>query len=213
MKQRFEMPVEPQGYNLFLIDDYLRSLRSHEERMKLINTYGYSAEKRDEFERSHGLPHGAVELALVCEDRQLQELNTMLNTKLAKLQEEHAPPEKTKELFTEISSRAAGVRSLYPEAFQFLSQYSALSKRNASAFRGDYRFSNEYKILEADCSPNSSTNASTQNCTLTNYCSVINVVFGVFLGLYAYVAVVAWVGALEFLAFAIYVWLAVAVIP
>ena len=216
MKQRFEMPVE-QGYNLFLIDDYLRSLRTHDERMKLINTSGYSAEKRDEYERSRGLPRGAVELALVCEDRQLQELNTMLNAKLSKLQKEKAPPEKMNELLTEVSSRAAGVRSLYPEAFQFLSQYAALSKRNASAFHGDYRFSNEYKILKVDCSPNSNVNvnanANAQDCTLVNICSVINVYLGVFLGLYAYVAVVAWVGLAEFLAFAIYIWAAVFVIP
>jgi hypothetical protein len=177
--------------------------------MKLISTVGYSAEKRDEFERSRGLPRGAVELALVCEDRQLQELNAMLNEKLNKLQADKAPPEQINELFKEISSRAAGIRSLYPEAFQFLSQYTALAKRNASAFRGDYRFSNEYKILKTDCSPNS--NVDTDVCSNINTCVTVNLF--AFLAIYAYVAVVAWVGALEFLAFAIYVWAAVFVIP
>ncbi|HZV36456.1 MAG TPA: hypothetical protein VFB72_17905, partial [Verrucomicrobiae bacterium] len=161
MKQRFEMPVEPQGYNVFLIDDYLRSLRSHEERMKLITTHGYSAEKRGEFERERGLPRGAVELALVCEDKQLKELNATFRERLSKLQAENGPPEKMTELLTEIASRAAGVRALYPEAFQFLSQYTALARRNASAFRGDYRFNNEFKVLKVDCSPNSNTNTNT----------------------------------------------------
>jgi hypothetical protein len=213
MNQRFEINVEPQGYNIFLIDDYLRSLRSREERLKVINTVGYSAEKREEFERSRGLPRGAVELALVCEDRQLQEINGMLNEKLAKMQADKAPPEQVNEVFREIGSRAAGIRALYPEAFQFLNQYTALAKRNASAFRGDYRFNNEYKILKADCSPSSNANTQVDAdvCSNVNTCVTVNLV--AFLAIYAYVAVVAWVGALEFLAFAIYVWAAVFVIP
>jgi hypothetical protein len=205
MKQRFEIPVEPQGYNVFLIDDYLRSLRSHEERLKLISTVGYSADKREEFERVRGLPRGAVELALVCEDRQIQELNQFVNMKMNKLNSENASPEQINEVFKEISSRAAGIRALYPEAFQFLSQYTALAKRNASSFRGDYRFNNEYKIMQADCSP--SAHILTCGPDPVNVCVNFNLV------VFAYVGVLAWVAIAEFLAFAIYVWAAVFVIP
>jgi radical SAM superfamily enzyme YgiQ (UPF0313 family) len=205
MNQRFEIPVEPQGYNIFQIDDYLRSLRSHEERVKLINSVGYSAEKREEFERSRGLPHGAVELALVCEDKQIAELNQMVNKKMNRLYEEKASPEQINEAFTEIGSRAAGIRALYPEAFQFLMQYTSLAKRNAASFRGDYRFNNEYKIIQADCSP--SSNVLSCGPDPVNVCVNFNLV------VFAYVGVLAWVAIAEFLAFAIYIWAVVFVIP
>jgi hypothetical protein len=218
MINRFEIPVESPGFNTFLVDDYLRSLRSHDERIKLINTHGYSAEKREDFERQSGLPHGAVELALICEDRQVIELNKMVTDKMKKLYEEKASPEQVKAAFNDmdIGSRAAGIKALYPEAFQFLSQYAALSRRTASSFRGDYPINNEFKIALADCSPSANVNAGGP-CGLdpSNFCVNITVVVNVFaFGFaYAYVVAVAWVIAAAFVALAIYVWAAVFVIP
>ena len=218
MSQRFEIPVESTGYNIFMVDDFLRSLRSREERLKLINTFGYSAEKREEYERRSGLPRGAVELALVCEDKQILELNRSVMEKLNKLHAEKASPEQFKEAFKEvdIASRAAGIQALYPEAFQFLAQYSALARRSASSFRGDYPFNNEYKITLADCSPSSNANANAGGpCGIdpSNFCVNITVVVNVFGAAYAYVLAAAWVGLVAFIAVAIYVWAAVFVIP
>jgi hypothetical protein len=216
MIKRFEIPVESPGFNTFLVDDYLRSLRSHDERIKLINTHGYSAEKREEFERQSGLPRGAVELALVCEDKQIAELNKMVTDKMKKLYEEKASPEEVKAAFNDIDigSRAAGIKALYPEAFQFLMQYSALARRTASSFRGDYPINNEFKITLADCSPSANVNAGGP-CGLdpSNFCVNITVVVNVFGAAYAYVVAVAWVIAAAFVALAIYVWAAVFVIP
>ncbi len=205
MNQRFEIPVEPHGYNVFLIDDYLRTIRSHEERVKLINTVGYSAEKREDYETTRGLPHGAVELALLCEDRQILEINEFVNTKMNGLYERKATVAEINEALMDVNSRSAGVRALYPEAFQFLIQYTSMARRNASAFRGDYRFSNEYKLMKVDCSP--SSDAST--CSPVNWCVSANYV--VFLNVVAAAYVLA---ALAFvLAFAYWIWAAAFIIP
>jgi hypothetical protein len=205
--QRFEIPVEPHGYNMFLIDDYLRTIRSHEERIKLINTVGYSAEKRAEFERECGLPHGAVELALMCEDRQIGELNAFVNKKLNILYEQKADPAAVNEALMEVGSRSVGIRSLYPEAFQFLIQYNSLAKRNASSFRGDYRFGNEYKLMQVDCSP--SSNVLTCGPDPVNVCVNINYVVFINVGV-GYNAVAA---ATVLLAFAFWIWAVAFVIP
>ena len=181
MNKRFEIPVEPPRYNTFLVDDYLRSLRSHEERIKLINTWGYSAEKREEYEKASGLPHGAVELALVCEDKQISQFTAMVGERMKKLYDEKASPEKVKAALNEfdVRSRSAGFQALYPDAFQFLMQYSGLSRRSAASFRGDYSFNNEYKITLADCSPSANANANASgpcgDSTPGNWCNYINV--------------------------------------
>ena len=205
MNGRFEIPIPPRGYNMFLIDDYLRTIRSHEERVKLINTYGFSAEKRGEYERAHSLPHGAVELALLCEDRQLNELNSYINNTMNGLYERKASPEEINEALTDFASRSGGIRTLYPDAFQFLVQYSSMARRNASAFRGDYRFNNEYKLMRIDCSPT----ANAQTCSPVNYCVSINYVVALNVAVEAYV-----VAALALvLAFVYWVWALVFVIP
>ncbi|PWU18826.1 MAG: hypothetical protein C5B50_08130 [Verrucomicrobia bacterium] len=209
MSQRFEIPIEPKGYNLFLIDDYLRTLRSKEERKKLIREVGYSAEKREEYERSHSLPRGAIELALLAEDKKAAELNDMLTKRMKKLYDDKAPQEEVQALFKEAGSRAAGIKALYPEAFQFIMQYYMLAKRNASMFRGDYRFSNEFKIMRVDCSP--SSNTDTCGDDPVNTCINVNLV--VFVNVYGYVFAAAWVGLVAFLAVVLYVWAAVFVIP
>jgi hypothetical protein len=207
MNQRFEIPVEPHGYNVFLIDDYLRTIRSHEARVNLINTVGYSAEKREEFERVRGLPHGAVELALMCEDRQVGELNAYVNKKLNILYEQKASPAEVNDALMEVGSRSVGIRALYPEAFQFLVQYNSLSRRNASSFRGDYRFNNEYKLMRVDCSPTS--NADTCGLDPVNSCVNINYVVFINVGV-GYNAVAA---VTVLLAFAFWIWAVAFVIP
>jgi hypothetical protein len=201
MSQRFEIPVETHGYNMFLIDDYLRSMRSHEERLKLINTVGYSAQKRAEYERDHGLPHGAVELAMMCEDRQIAELNDYVNHKLTNLYGGQQPaPEQINDALREVASRTGGIRTLYPEAFQFLTQYNLLASRSAAVFRGDYRFNNEYKLMQVDCSPTS--NVLTCGPSPVNACVNINYVVFVNVGVgYNLVAVVT-----VLLLFAFFLW-------
>jgi hypothetical protein len=207
MNQRFEIPVEPHGYNIFLIDDYLRTIRSHEERLKLIRTVGYSADKREEYERARGLPHGAVELALMCEDRQIGELNNFVNKRLNVLYEHKASPAEINDALLDVGSRTAGIRSLYPEAFQFLTQYNSLARRSASSFKGDYRFNNEYKLMQVDCSPTSNVLSCGPDpvnvCVNINYVVFINVGVG-----YNAVAAVT-----VLLAFAFWIWAVAFVIP
>ncbi len=211
MTQRFEIPLEPQGYNLFLVDDYLRTVRSKPERQRLIRDVGYSVEKREAYERSHGLPRGAVELALLAEDKRIAELNDVLNRQLNTLYEQKASPDQVNNLLRDAASRAAGVRALYPEAFQFLTQYQLMARRNASMFRGDYRFSNEFKIMQVDCSP--SSNVLTCGPDPVNVCVNWNLVVFVNVGgLVNLVAVWNIVAAVVF-AFALYIWAAVVVIP
>lgn len=213
MSERFEIPMDPPGYNLFLIDDYMRTVRSKEERQKLIREVGYSTEKREEYERSHGLPRGALELALLAEDKRVAELNDMLNKNLNKLYQEKASREQVNALFMEAGSRAAGIKALYPEAFQFLMQYYMLAKRNASMFRGDYRFSNEFKIMQVDCSP--SSNVLTCGLDPVNVCVNWNLVVfvnvGVGINLVAAYNIAAAVTVA--LAFYLWIWAAVFVIP
>jgi hypothetical protein len=207
MNQRFEIPVEPQGYNLFLIDDYLRTVRSQKERQKLIREVGYSAEKREAYERSAGLPRGAVELALLAEDKRVAELSNLLNTKLNKLYDKNATREEINTAFKDAGSRAAGIKALYPEAFQFLLQYNVLAKRNASMFRGDYRFNNEFKIMQVDCSP--SSNVLSCGLDPVNVCVNVNLVVFVNAG-------VAWnviAAVTVVLAFGFWIWAVAFVIP
>lgn len=207
MSERFEIPMEPRGYNLFLMDDYLRTVRSQTERQKLIREVGYSAQKREDYERQCGLPRGAVELALLAEDKRVAEINDLLNKKLNQLYKEKAPRDRVNEAFREVGSRAAGIRALYPDAFQFLMQYNLLAKRNAAMFRGDYRFDNEFKIIQADCSP--SSNVLSCGLDPVNTCINVNLVIFINVGV-GYNVVAAVTAALAFL---LWIWAAVFVIP
>lgn len=206
MNKRFEIPIEPEGFSLFAIDDYLRSIRSPEERQKLIRTVGYSAEKREAYERKHGLPRGAVELAVMAEDKRITELNEMLAKKLVALQNSDAGPDAVRQVYMEVGSKAAGIKALYPEAMQFLMQYSAMTRRTAAAFRGDYRFGNEYKIIQVQCSPSNANSSSPVNVNVW-----VNVNLGIFINVGVGINVVA---AFKYvLAVVLWIWAAAFVIP
>ena len=116
MNRRFEIPIDPVAYNLFAIDDYLRSIRTPEDRKKLIRKVGYSAELRDAYERKHGLPRGAVELAMMTEDRRVKEMSDKLAQRLAGRAGKEMSPQESRQLYLEVDSIMTGLRSLYPEA-------------------------------------------------------------------------------------------------
>jgi hypothetical protein len=150
VKERFEIPVNPAGlnYNLFAIDDFLRSIQTSEQRKELIATVGYSPRKREQYERKRGLPHGAVELAMMVEDRRVQEINQLLAERLPALYNREASQQQILDLYQEIASISVGLRNNYPDATGFLIAYSQLSERTRRSFQGDYRFSHEYRILQ-----------------------------------------------------------------
>lgn len=150
MNKRFEIPIDPVAYNLFAIDDYLRSIRTSEDRQKLIREVGYSPERRDVFERKHGLPRGAVELAMMTEDRRVKEMSEKLTRRLAGRAGQQLTPQESRQLYLEVDSIMTGLRALYPEAIQFLKHYSALAQRNKATFYGDYQFGNDYRIMIAN---------------------------------------------------------------
>ncbi|MEI6076260.1 MAG: hypothetical protein WCS94_11835 [Verrucomicrobiota bacterium] len=208
-KQRFEIPIEPEECNLFAIDDYLRSIQSSAERQKLIRTVGISAETREKYEREHGLPRGAVELAVMAEDKRIAVLNDVLVKKLCALQNSEATQDAVKEMYMEIGSKAAGIRALYPEAMHFLMQYSAMTRRTAAAFRGDYRFGNEFKIIQVQCAP--SPNAQANSSSPVNVNVWVNVNLGIFINAGVAINVVA---AFKYaLAVVLWIWAAAFVIP
>lgn len=150
---RFEIPIDPSAYNLFAIDDYLRSIRTSEDRQKLIRSVGYSAKRRDAYEKRHGLPRGAIELAMMAEDQRVKELSDKLAQKFWLGVEEKRTPQELKAFYLEVDSISAGLRALYPDAIQFLRQYGVLSQRNKTTFYGDYQFGNDYRILLAATCP------------------------------------------------------------
>jgi len=153
MNTRFEIPIDPSAYNLFAVDDYLRSIRTSEDRQKLIRSVGYSAQRRERYERKHGLPRGAVELAMMAEDKRVKELSDKLAQKFWLGVEQKRTPQELKEFYLEVDSMSAGLRALYPEAIQFLRQYGVLSQRNKTTYYGDYQFGNEYRIMLANTCP------------------------------------------------------------
>jgi hypothetical protein len=153
MSDRFEIPIDASAYNLFAIDDYLRSIKTSEDRQKLIRSVGYSARLREAYETENGLPRGAVELAMMAEDPRVKDLSDKLSQKFWTAMEQKATPQDMKKLYLEVDSMCAGLRSLYPEAVQFLKQYGMLSQRNKTTFYGDYQFSNEYRIMLANTCP------------------------------------------------------------
>ena len=214
MKRRFEIPLEPAQYNLFEIDDYLRSIQSSKERKKLITTVAFSPELRRDFERKHGLPHGAVEMAMMAEDKRIKEINETVR-KRVKPDSSEMSAEEIMTLYRELESMAVGLKALYPEAIQFMLEYGALARRNAASFRGDYQFNNEYKIIRtAACNasgPPPDKCADTNTCWYVNFDYVVNFNLAVFqnVGVLAYV--VALYGLI--LAYALWIVAAAFVIP
>jgi hypothetical protein len=150
MNRRFEIPIDPVAYNLFAIDDYLRNIRTSEDRKQLIRKVGYSANLREAYERKHGLPRGAVELAMMSEDRRVQEIGDKLSKRLAGRAGKEMSPQETKQLYLEVDSIMTGLRALYPDAVHFVKEYSALAQRNKTTFYGDYHFGNDYRIMVAN---------------------------------------------------------------
>jgi hypothetical protein len=155
MKPRFEMPITPgvdlSGINLFAVDDYLRSIKTAEARRQLIKRVGYSPRKRAAYEKKHGLPRGAVELAMLMEDKRVQEYNRLMTAKLPLLYDRKTDPQVLEDLYKEGFSLTKGLQQLYPEATDFMLQYAVLTQRNRRRFLGDYAFSNEYKLQLVSC--------------------------------------------------------------
>ncbi len=211
MRRRFEIPLEPGQYNLFEIDDYLRSIRSSKERQELIKTVGYSSELRRDFERKRHLPYGAVELAVMAEDKRIKELNEIIRKRLVPEQAEKMTPEQLMDFYHELESMAIGLKSLYPEAVQFMIAYGALARKNAAAFRGDYQFSNEYKLMHIACPnpPNPDECVNVDTCTNVNWTVNFNLLVFQNVGVLAYVAVLYGL----ILVYAIWIAAAVFVIP
>lgn len=150
MKKRFEIPITPgdglSEINLFAVDDYLREMSSRGARRKLIETAGATPESRAAYEEKNGLPHGAVELVMLMEDKRIRELEATLMARMPELADRNAKPEVIEEFYRQAFSIARGMQQLYPEASSFMVQYAALSQRNRQRFMGDYGFSNEYKL-------------------------------------------------------------------
>jgi hypothetical protein len=153
MKTRFEIPVELGDYNIFAIDDFLRSIRTPEQCQKLIATVGYSAARRRAYETEHGLPSGAVELAMLAQDRRVKELGEKLNHRLGLSQAAPPTPQQLKAFYSDAESLTSGLRELYPEALRFLRNYGVLAQRNKRTYAGDYHFGNDYRILLANSCP------------------------------------------------------------
>jgi len=153
MNNRFEIPIGTSQYNLFAIDDYLRSIRTPEERQKLIQSVGYSARMREEYEARNGLPRGAVEMAMMAEDRRVKELSEKLSNRIAAGVCDQLSAQEAKQFYLEVDSIMGGLRALYPEAISFLRQYGLMAQRNKATFYGDYQFGNEYRVMMANTCP------------------------------------------------------------
>jgi hypothetical protein len=153
MTSRFEIPLDAAAYNLFAIDDYLRSIRTPEDRQKLIRSVAYSPMLRESYEREHGIPRGAVEVAMMAEDPRVKQLTEKLSEKFWVAVEQQTSPQELKQFYAEVESMSSGLRTLYPEAVEFLKQYGMLSQRNKRTYYGDYQFGNDYRILLANACP------------------------------------------------------------
>lgn len=155
MKQRFEMPISDSddlsSINLFAVDDFLRSMGTSEARRQLIQRVGFSSHDRETYERKNGLPHGVVELAMLMEDKRVQELNRVITRQVPALWDKKTRPEAIAEIHQQSVSIARGLQQLYPEASDFMLQYAVLTQKNRRQFVGDYDFGNEHKLQFVDC--------------------------------------------------------------
>jgi hypothetical protein len=185
MNKRFEIAVEPNGFNAFLIDDYLRMIQTPEKRKEIITTVGYSPQMREAYEKSHNLPRGAVELAMMTEDRRFKEWNERITRRLTGRDPGSLDQTEMKHALMEVQSLGQGLQSLYPEAVHFLMHYNSLAQRNKASFRGDYRYTTDYKVILAQCSsPWWYTNARVYTDT--------NVVWNANIAAYQQVALLLW---------------------
>lgn len=145
------------GINLFAVDDYLRSIQREEDRKNLILSVGYSPEKRQSYEQERQLPRGAIELAMMLEDRQFKELNSVLMEEMNQMnrveETEKVSPDRYEAFYQRVYAMASGLTRRYPEAMDFLLQYSILNDRNRRRFVGDYKFSPEYQLQMVNWCP------------------------------------------------------------
>ncbi len=155
MKKRFEIPLSTtdglDGINLFAVDDFLRAMNNSAARRELIMKVGGSARSRSSYEKSQGLPYGAVELVMLMEDKRVRELHQVMLEKMTQLFEKDSRAGAVEEIYKQTLSVTRGLQQLYPEATDFMLQYAALSQRNRRRFMGDYAFGNEYKLQLVDC--------------------------------------------------------------
>jgi hypothetical protein len=199
MNKRFEIPVENSGFNAFNIDDYLRLIQTPARRQEIIATVGYSPQLREAYEKSRGLPRGAVELAMLTEDRRFKETNERIVKRFTGKDPGSLDQNEIKDALQEVQSMGQGLQALYPEAVHFLMQYNALAQRNKASFRGDYRFTTDYKIILAQCSsPWWYTNARVYTDT--------NVVWNANVAAYQQVAVLLWLALAVAAAWAIFLY-------
>lgn len=143
--------------NLFEVDEHLRLLEKEDERKALIETVGYSPEKRAQYEKERHLPRGAIDLAMLIEDRQFKALNREVFEEFTALQKRVNEGEEigsqTDEFYQKVYAVSQGLTRRYPEAMDFLMQYSILHERNRRYFTGDYKFSPEYQLQLANWCP------------------------------------------------------------
>ena len=130
--------------NIFLIDDYLRTIKNSSRRQKIIREVGLSREKRDAYEMKHQLPNGAVELAMMAEDERINRISELYIKKLNAAEE----PAEKKSILDEIVSISYSLHTVYPDSIRFLNRYSAMSERVRNDFVGDYEFQNHYKLSQ-----------------------------------------------------------------
>jgi hypothetical protein len=150
MKKRFEIPVSTgdglSEINLFAVDDFLRAMNSSEARRKLIIKVGGSRDAREAYEKKNGLPHGAVELVMLTEDKRFRDLDRVLRNRMPELGSKTTTPEAIEEIYRSSFSFARGMQQLYPDASDFLLQYALIAQRNRQRFLADFSFGNEYKL-------------------------------------------------------------------
>lgn len=117
----FVMPINPKGYNLFAIEDFLRQIHDVKQRKALIKSAGYSAEARASYEKEHSLPIGAIELAIMTDDASLQDRGNKISYKLVAAREN---PQLQVKALEESASFSYGLAKRYPQAVRFIVRYN-----------------------------------------------------------------------------------------
>jgi hypothetical protein len=117
---QFIDPIDPQRYNVFAIDDYLRTIANPAARERLIHDHGLDPEVMSRYEDENDLPRGAFELAVMLSDLRVQQMtDEMTKLTLASVDK----PELKVELAQKDFTMRRGLIALYPRAMHFLTQY------------------------------------------------------------------------------------------
>jgi len=141
-KDRLIIPVEGPEINGFEVDDFLRLIHNPIARKRLAAEYGGSFAAAEQYEKSHGLPRGAIQLALLTDDERVQKMFQAIGAKILAAQESQ-DPQKLKEAVKEGTSISQGIQRLYPQAMDFIISYRKLVEQSQEAYIGDYK---TYKI-------------------------------------------------------------------